>query len=105
MDKAADYGAANGRSKVVTFQVTGWSDRPFWQSPKTLAIGGVEALAFALPYSDHSGRGELLEFVEAIGHEGHHILTYSFMRLFFAMVVVRFSENWMPTERQRCLHA
>jgi DNA cross-link repair 1A protein len=66
IDNAADYAAANGRSKVVAFQVTGWAGRPFWQSPKTLKIGGIEAVAFAVPYSDHSAPAELLEFVEAM---------------------------------------
>jgi DNA cross-link repair 1A protein len=66
IDKAADYAAANGRNKVVAFQVTGWAGRPFWQSPKTLTVGGVEAVAFSVPYSDHSAPGELLQFVEAM---------------------------------------
>jgi DNA cross-link repair 1A protein len=66
IDRAITYATAIGRSKVVAFQVTGWAGKPFWQSPKTLAIGGVEAVAFSVPSSDHSAPKEVLEFVRAM---------------------------------------
>ena len=60
------YAAAHGKTKVVAVQLTGWAGKRGWRTPQVLCEGGVEAIVYKVPYSDHSSKEELVEFVEAV---------------------------------------
>jgi DNA cross-link repair 1A protein len=66
LEHAIEYAVSVKRTKVLAFQMTGWAGKPYWQSPTTLSARGVEAVAFGVPYSDHSSPGELLRFVQTV---------------------------------------
>jgi DNA cross-link repair 1A protein len=66
LDNAIEYAVSVRRTKILAFQMTGWAGKPFWQSPATLSARGVDAVAYGVPYSDHSTPQELLRFVEAM---------------------------------------
>jgi DNA cross-link repair 1A protein len=66
IEMAIEYAVRVGWSKIVAFQMTGWSGKPSWRSPRTMTARGVDAIGFAVPYSDHSSPEELIRFVQAV---------------------------------------
>jgi DNA cross-link repair 1A protein len=65
-DRAYEYAVSVGRTRICAFRVTGWSGKPYWESPDIITARGIEAVAFSVPYSDHSAPSELVEFVAAV---------------------------------------
>jgi DNA cross-link repair 1A protein len=66
LENAIAYAISVNRTKVLAFQATGSAGKPFWQSPTTLSARGVDAVVYAVPYSDHSAPEELRKFVDAM---------------------------------------
>ncbi|KAH0800344.1 DNA repair metallo-beta-lactamase family protein [Histomonas meleagridis] len=63
---ALNYARSSSIQKVVSFQLTGWSANPYWQSPNIFETNGIRIVSFSVPYSDHSSPDELISFVKAV---------------------------------------
>lgn len=65
-DEALRYGMSIGRTQVISFRVTGWAGKPFWQTPETCESDNISVYAYMVPYSDHSAPSELLDFIKVV---------------------------------------